>query len=345
MAQVRTDAMTESRAPEGGGRARPWVRRTIDRLLIIIVTWVLYRAIGFDLSTLRETDLREWSPALLPLMTSSVLLIGVYLIHATLWGRITSDLIGKEIPLGVGYRIYFLANLGRYIPGRIWQVAGMALLSERAGFPAAGAITASAIAQLGFLSAGTIFLALLSPSLLGPKVAFGAGALLIAGLAALAWGARSEIGRRAAKRIGGRIGEGIMIALDGVAALRGREALTWIVGYLISWLVMGAAFAIFTTAFVPTASSELRYLAATMAAGYLGGYLAIVAPAGVGVREGVLGLLLATVVPAPAAVVVSLASRVWFTVTEVIVLGALPFLGAGKDSKESDGTEPKSARE
>src|SRR5690625_6943740 len=105
MAQVRTDAMTESRAPEGGGRARPWVRRTIDLLLIIIVTWVLYRAIGFDLSTLRETDLREWSPALLPLMTSSVLLIGGDLIHATLWRRSPRDLLAKEIPTGLGVRI------------------------------------------------------------------------------------------------------------------------------------------------------------------------------------------------------------------------------------------------
>jgi hypothetical protein len=63
-----------------------------------------------------------------------------------------------------------------------------------------------------------------------------------------------------------------------------------------------------------------------MAASYLGGYLAIFAPAGAGVREGVMGLLLTQVAPPPAAIVIAVASRIWFTATELIVLLVIPFL-------------------
>jgi len=51
------------------------------------------------------------------------------------------------------------------------------------------------------------------------------------------------------------------------------------------------------------------------------GLLAIFAPAGLGVREGVLMIILPGVIGTEAAIVVSLASRIWFTAAELICAG------------------------
>ncbi len=59
-------------------------------------------------------------------------------------------------------------------------------------------------------------------------------------------------------------------------------------------------------------------------ASYLAGLIALVAPAGIGVREGVFMLMLQATLGAPAAAALAIASRVLLTITEVG--GAVPFL-------------------
>ena len=51
------------------------------------------------------------------------------------------------------------------------------------------------------------------------------------------------------------------------------------------------------------------------------GFLVLIAPSGLGVREGVLAFLLSLYLPAPVAVTISLASRVWLTLAELMGLG------------------------
>lgn len=314
--------------------ARRWGSRLLKALLLVVITWALYRALGLNVAELNRADLARWRPATVPLLGSAALLIAVYLTHALLWRRIVMDLVGESLAIGTALRIYFLANLGRYLPGRIWQVAGMAVLAQRAGVPALGAIAASALAQLCFLLTGTLFLTAVMPVALGTGTIIAGIAIGAVLVGAVCWGLgttsgeelRRRLGDRLGSRIGGRLGPRIAAALDAIGKVRPRDALVWLTGYLLSWVLLGGAFAIFTSAFVPAAASEIRYLAGTMAAGYLSGYLAIFAPAGVGVREGVLGLLLARVVPAPAALLVSVASRIWFTITELLVVLAIPLL-------------------
>jgi hypothetical protein len=310
-----------------GSSARRWLVRVGQIALLAFVTWALFRAVGLNLSSLGELDLAAWRPAAVPLALSAALLIAVYLLHALLWRRIVSDLIGERIAVGVALRIYFLANLGRYLPGRLWQVAGMAVLAQRAGVPPVGALAGSALAQLSFLLTGALFLTLSLPAWLGIMPALAAGAILALGTGALVWLSGTASGARARGWLGGRLGARVAAALAAVAQVRARHAARWLLGYALSWLLLGGAFALFTAAFVPGAATEFRQLAGTMSASYLSGYLAIFAPAGVGVREGVMGVLLARSIPEPAAIVVSVASRVWFTATELIVLMAIPFLG------------------
>jgi hypothetical protein len=84
----------------------------------------------------------------------------------------------------------------------------------------------------------------------------------------------------------------------------------------------------FVSAFVPSALTALRHLAGTIAASYLWGYVMVIAPAGLGVRELAMSGLLAQIpgFPAVAAVVVPVASRLWFTLAELVPLAIIPVL-------------------
>ncbi|HEX7319656.1 MAG TPA: lysylphosphatidylglycerol synthase domain-containing protein [bacterium] len=67
------------------------------------------------------------------------------------------------------------------------------------------------------------------------------------------------------------------------------------------------------------------------------GFIAIFAPGGLGIREGTMTLYLSTIMPLPVAIAISLISRIWITVFEVIVF----FMGLiiQKNTKKRANTE------
>jgi hypothetical protein len=105
--------------------------------------------------------------------------------------------------------------------------------------------------------------------------------------------------------------------------------LGWVVGYGASWVLLAVAFTLFIAAFVPSALGESRHLGGAVAASYLGGYFFLLAPAGLGAREILMGGLLAGVPDMPGAGVVALPifSRLWFTLGELAPLALVPLMG------------------
>ena len=276
--------------------------------LVVLVTWGIVRALAPELTKVSSEDFAAYSPSWLKLLLATGALVLFYLLHAQLWRLITMELGERFIGYRSALRIYFVSGLGRYIPGRLWQIAGMAVMAQRAGLSAIAATAASLIAQIAFITSGLLYLALVLP-------AWGGVAMpLLAAAAALLLAAGSFAGRH---WLAGRI-KRLRPAVDMLDRVRGTLALQWWLGYAISWLMLGAAFVLFVTAFVPLEIGQQRHVAGAVAAAYLGGLLFIFSIAGLGVREAVMGSLLVTVMPAPAAVVVSVASRVWFTVGELL---------------------------
>jgi hypothetical protein len=317
-----------------------WLPALAKAVIIIAVTLALFRATGLQLAELDFAELAHIRPSPALLAASTLALLVVYLAHAFLWRQILGDVTGLRMRPGVTVRIYFLASLGRYLPGKIWQVAGMALLSQRAGLPAVSATASAILGQLLFLLAGVAFVAIVLPGWLGPAPILAAlGAIvLLAGGAYLVGTQRGGAPTAAItaflrNRLGARLDELVRL----LRGIRPRHLPGWLVAYAASWLLLGAAFALFAVAFAPAAASSVRFLAGSIAAAYLVGYAAFFAPAGLGFREGVLGLLLANVMPAPTAVIVAVASRLWFTLAELIPLVALPFLAASRSPDQPPG--------
>jgi glycosyltransferase 2 family protein len=337
-------------------KLRTWVIRLLQVALVAAVGWGIYRALAPQLAGLTWGDLTRWRPAPVALVASFGLLLAVYLAHALLWRRIMTDLAIGRPSLGATVRVYFLASLGRYVPGKIWLLAGFAVLSRRSGLPPGSATAAALLGQFGFLTTGLLFLGLMLPEwrLAVENLPAGvpaslplavAAVLLISGGAMIWMLVATPLGhglrRRLVRMIGNRGGDRIGAAFALADRVQPRHAGLWAAGYALSWVALGVAFALFAGAFYPPALDAPRFLAGTVAASYLIGYLVFVLPAGAGVREGAMFLLLQQVMPAGAALVVSILSRIWFTAAEIAPLALLPVLGDGSSAhSDENGTGP-----
>ena len=314
-------------------RWRVWLGRIAKAVIVIAITWGLFRATGLDLAQLDVAEIARLNPSAGLIALSMAGLIAMCLGHAFLWRRIVSDISGTRLTFASTIRVYFLANLGRYIPGKFWQVAGMAVLARNAGVHPVAAVGAAVLGQIAFLASGVALAAGLLPGALdlGPILWVGTTAVIIA---ATVYAIRhTGLFRRLGRRMDPRITQSMRDAALMAREIRPSRVTTWFVAYTLSWLVLAAAFTAFAAAFVPMGgAAAFPRLAGIIAASYLAGYVAIIAPAGVGVREGVMGLLLAQIMPAPAAVIVAVASRAWFTVAELAPVAVIPLLRQGSST-------------
>jgi hypothetical protein len=222
------------------------------------------------------------------------------------------------------------------VPGKLWQIAGLALLAKRAGLPAGGAAAAAVLGQFAFLTTGLLFLAVLLPGWGGGApalIAAVAVVLLAGGLWVLVETPLGHGGREwLRKRLGERLGARLDAAFDLADRVKPFDALAWAVGYGFTWVLLGLAFSIFVSAFVPVAAASSKHLAGTIAASYLAGYVMVLAPAGLGVRETAMVGLLSQVpgMPVAAAITLPIFSRIWFTFAELLPLAFVPVLPVGR---------------
>jgi hypothetical protein len=257
-----------------GSRGRLAVR-AIQLSALLVVAWFLYHALAGQVGQLSRADLLRWRPSGPALALSFVLLQIVYLAHALLWRTIVRDLELGDLSFRETIRVYFAAGLGKYVPGKVWALAGMAVLAGRAGLPPVASTAAAVLGQAAFMATGMVFLAVTLP---GWQTELGgadgpASAILVIGLmlggAALWLLAVSPAGHslreRLATRLGERAGERIRATFRLADRITPRAAAAWALAYAATWVLIAASFVALVVAFVPDASVSVRYLAGTIA--------------------------------------------------------------------------------
>jgi hypothetical protein len=134
-------------------------------------------------------------------------------------------------------------------------------------------------------------------------------------------------------------GVGKLPASFGCRGIRplGRGAwLRLVLLFALAWLAHGAAFLHFAAAFGDVGWRDLPAFTGAYVLAHVTGLVAVFAPGGLGVREGLLGYLLEGVGPADLpAHFVAVAGRLWSIAAEILVLAvaiALRLLGRGSPS-------------
>jgi hypothetical protein len=273
-------------------------------------------------------------------------LVAAYALVATLWATALAKVAPVRVAAGV--RIWFVANLARYVPGNVWSFVGAVELARREGAPRRTTLAVMALTQV--LSVGVALLVGLPVLIaerdrLGRPVAVGlaVGAALLVAVVIL-WRPLERLARRRYPDLGpvldrvlrrGTVapvatagGEAAVEPSEGAAsaALPGARVIVGLaLGYAVYWALTGLAFAALVRAMFPLAASDVPLAIAGYSASYAVGFLSLLTPGGLGVREGVLVLALAPVMPAGPALVVALVSRLWMMLFEL--LGAVAAYG------------------
>jgi uncharacterized membrane protein YbhN (UPF0104 family) len=303
--------VADARPP--GRRADGALRLLIQGFLTVAVTWFIIDRIGVDLARLSSLDLTGWEIHWHWLALSVVVLVLGYALSAVLWGRMVRELGGPRVPPARAARLFLVANLGRYVPGKVLQLAGLTVLAAREGVRPAVAAVAAILGQT---------VALLGATLVG------LGAFFAPGSDVRAWG---WIGLGCV---------GVFLVLGSLPAARRLLAMVWhrftrdpdvpipialadpffvwrwTALYTLNWAIYAAAFWLL---FIGLAGwATFLQAGAAFAAAYVGGYLALFAPAGLGIRESLLTLFLAPLVTPERALAIAIVARLWTTGVEVV---------------------------
>ena len=139
---------------------KTWLLRAGQLALTLLVTWFTAQRLGLDLAQLTELDAGTWRPDWIVFAASCIVLLTGMLLSGALWGRVVSDLSGVSLPVSEAIRIFLVANLARYVPGKLWQLAGLAVLASRRGVPASAATASAVVAHGASLTAASILGAL-----------------------------------------------------------------------------------------------------------------------------------------------------------------------------------------
>ena len=124
-------------------------------------------------------------------------------------------------------------------------------------------------------------------------------------------------------------------------ALRWRDIGAWTLALAVNWLILGAGFALLLRSWIDVPPD--LYLAATGAFAVAGvaGSLALFAPSGIGVREGVLTFLLAGALGPGVAAAAALGARVWLTAAEALASGAALWVVRSDRAESLNPDEPR----
>ena len=248
----------------------------------------------------------RWS--LVALASLIVLLTYAMLIES--WRRVLAAMGGRLTPVRAAY-IWLGSNLARYIPGSLWQLGAMGVMSQREGVAVSVATGSAVVLTIVNVLTGLAVFALASSQTpeLGNKgmwfVVVGVGALVV----------MPFVLPRLDRLVKSLTGREITLPRIGAKALIIAGLST-----TIAWLAYGVAFWALTNGVLGGPSRSIVSSIAVYTGAYLAGLLAVAPPAGIGAADSML-ILLATrfgVATVAEATVLAVIVRIWRTVLEVV---------------------------
>ncbi|MFC4531573.1 lysylphosphatidylglycerol synthase domain-containing protein [Sphaerisporangium dianthi] len=249
-----------------------------------------------------------------PLLAGSLVAVLAALAAGMLmWRALLADL-GSPLPLTGAAKVFFVGQLGKYIPGSLWPVLAQMEMGKDLGVPRSRSATAFFLTYPIYLASGLSVAALTLPVFAGDSVARYAWLLLL--LPVLVAGLHPRV-------VNGVLAFGLRLlrrpplerplSRRGVLASAGWAFAGWAAYGVHLWLLvagLGAA-----------GPRALLLSPGAFALAWCLGFIVVIAPAGAGVREVALVAALAPVLDAGSAVAAALCSRLLVSLGDLVCAG------------------------
>jgi len=245
-------------------------------------------------------------------------------------------ILGQRVPHPVAVRVYYLSELAKYVPGKIWTALGRAVLLEPWGVPKVVTISTVGI-MLIVLSSSGVTAAVLSlpfwPSLelrgvspwLYPLVL----ALLPVGLAALHPRVFDPVLNWFLRKVE-KVSEPVHLAYGSTVLLVLYWTGLWLIKGTATWILLDAIFVIPHPPPLPW-----LILSGVMAVSWIVGVISPFTPAGLGIAELSIALMLPVIfgLDQPSAAAFAFLCRLWALLADLLCVGVALALPGGKKGK------------
>jgi glycosyltransferase 2 family protein len=273
----------------------------------------------------------EWQFSSAWIAASVLLVFTSYTVLIEAWRRVVLSM-GQRLAFLPAARIWFLSSLGKYIPGKVWTIAGAAVLAQRAGLDPAAAVSGAIVLQALALASGAVVVMITARETfqaVGPwavPIATAGIVMSIAGVALVS-----------SQSFLDRVGRLLPSSWPRLRAIPPAILALAFIANVLAWTGYGAALLLLARGLLPEIVLSLPQAVGVFTCSYLIGFVALFAPGGLGPRESVFILMLAGDIGLKHAAALALASRLLLTGTEV--LPAVPLL------LRRNAPNPPSARE
>jgi len=280
----------------------------------LVVAWFVGKTLVAQWRAVRGQPL-ELHPNWAIIVASALVVLAAYAVLIEAWRRI---LVAWNTSLAFwpAVRIMSVSRLGLYVPGRVWQMTAMAGMARGEKVPPVAAVGSSVLNTIVNLAVGFLVALVAGWRSFGRisqgRTGLGVTLLVIVLTGVLLLPSALPLILGWARRVTGKD------LID--VTIPHRAVYLAIVANIVAWLLYGAAFELFVLGLTGSAPGSYADYVFSWAWSYLAGYLAVIVPGGLGVREGALALALGTLNLAtpPTAAVIAVSSRLWLSVLEVI---------------------------
>lgn len=295
---------------------KTWLATFIVVALVFVVSY--FRDDTDKLARVFEADLRALAWAV-------VAQVAYFLATVVTWQKALLYATGKTVALHESLSQILMVNFGKYIPGKIWGMAARGKRLVEAGYGVEEITRTSYLEQILLLLTGFAL------ALVAAAITFGNTIYWLGFVLALAAILLIQHGDKVIDKLAQVVPRARSLLQYFQVRIGTFEVLKLSAGYALQWLFLAGAFTFVCTSIISVELSpaNVAIFVLSLTAGFLAGFLALFAPGGVGVREGVGAALLTSVVTLEEAVLLMLLFRVWVVVAELIA-GAVVLVSAGK---------------
>jgi len=248
------------------------------------------------------------------LLVSVIFLFGYFLLFIFGWKLILRN-IDVSLPFLKGLKIIFYSLLGKYLPGKIWTWAGRLYFCQQLGI-APSKTFLSIVLELVLITTSGILIFLVAILNTSEFKIHANPVFLIIVVIVCFIIIHPKILMR---------GMNFFLRLMKKESIRVDLNFYQISGmmgyYCITWFCFGTAFYFLINSVTFIEPSKIPILAGSFAVSSLIGAMALFAPSGLGLREGILSLLLTNFFTISLAILLSFLCRIWISIGELILTG------------------------
>jgi hypothetical protein len=296
----------------------------VQAVVVVLVVAFLARYVMANAAALRHAgDALRLAPG--PLAGAAVIILATYAMLIAAWRAVLLGW-GERLRFRDAARIWCLSNLARYVPGRVWQIAGMAVLAQRAGVSPWAAAGSAVVVQLLAIATGALVTVAFAPDFGHPLLIGAAGVLTAAGTVALALPGTAALAGRLLGAVAGRSIE--------LRAVRSGPLLLSAAITAAAWAGYGLALVFAVDGLVGAQDLDARTATGVFTGSYLAGLINVFTPSGLGTRELLLVHWLTGPLGPAAASAVTVGSRLLMTGTELLAAAVtLPLTSTRADGQ------------